>query len=377
MVFTYRDAAGEVLGHICRFEEPGGGKVYQPLTYCRESDKGRCEWRWKGWLEPRPLYGLDRLAARPDAVVIVTEGEKAADAATKLLPDHVAVTSPNGSKSAGKAQWGALARRHVVIWPDADEPGADYAKTVARCLKAVSAASVAIITPPSGVAEGWDAADALAEGWSPAKALALVQSARPADDPTPKRDDAAPRTPRPRDSLMDLVEGAELWHTPDREAFASVPVNTHVEHWPIKGEAFRDWLSGAFFARHQRSPSDQNLCEAVGTMAARALHAGPEHPIFLRVGAIGGELFLDLADPKWRAVRIHAGGWGVLDRPPVKFRRPNAMRPLPLPSPGGRIEDIDHGLRDLINFGSEDQFKLLVAWVTVSERSARAGTPPG
>ena len=48
---------------------------------------------------PRPLYGLDRLAARPDAPVIVCEGEKAADAAERLFPEYVAVTSPNGAGS--------------------------------------------------------------------------------------------------------------------------------------------------------------------------------------------------------------------------------------------------------------------------------------
>ena len=43
------------------------------------------------------------MAERPTAPVIVTEGEKAADAAAALLPNMVAITSPNGSKSAGKA----------------------------------------------------------------------------------------------------------------------------------------------------------------------------------------------------------------------------------------------------------------------------------
>jgi putative DNA primase/helicase len=40
---------------------------------------------------------------RPDAPVIVTEGETAADAAAELLPDHVAITSPGSSKAAAAA----------------------------------------------------------------------------------------------------------------------------------------------------------------------------------------------------------------------------------------------------------------------------------
>ena len=65
--------------------------------------------------------------SRPNAVVIVPEGEKAADAAGRLLPDHAVVTSANGSKSAGKADWTVLTGRRVVMWPHADAPSATAA----------------------------------------------------------------------------------------------------------------------------------------------------------------------------------------------------------------------------------------------------------
>jgi putative DNA primase/helicase len=78
------------------------------------------------------LYGLQRLAERPSAPVVVCEGEKAADACTALLPGFVAVTSPNGSKSAKKADWSPLRTRDVVVWPDADAAGIAYAKAVSE-----------------------------------------------------------------------------------------------------------------------------------------------------------------------------------------------------------------------------------------------------
>jgi putative DNA primase/helicase len=81
---------------------PGGGKEIRSLVFAEQKKWGR-QWRWLGFPKPRPLYGLDRLAARPDAPVIVTEGETAADAAAELLPDHVAITSPGSSKAAAAA----------------------------------------------------------------------------------------------------------------------------------------------------------------------------------------------------------------------------------------------------------------------------------
>ena len=56
----------------------------------------------KAFPTPRPLYNLDKLAERPDDWILVVEGEKTADAAAELFPDHVAMTSPGGAKAAAK-----------------------------------------------------------------------------------------------------------------------------------------------------------------------------------------------------------------------------------------------------------------------------------
>jgi hypothetical protein len=175
-VWEYRDAAGRLLHLVARFEEQDG-KAIRPLTYCQATD-GRRDWRWQGPAAPRPLYGLDRLAARPDPPVLLVEGEKSADAADQLLPDYVAITSSGGCKAASKANWSPLAGRDVVIWPDADESGNAYAVAATAAILAAGARSVATLAPPVDVAGGWDAADAQREGWTGARAAELVASAK-------------------------------------------------------------------------------------------------------------------------------------------------------------------------------------------------------
>ena len=64
-----------------------------------------------GFKEPRYLYGLDRLAAKPDATVLITEGEKCADAADGQLPELACLTWPGGSKAISKIDWSPLAGR--------------------------------------------------------------------------------------------------------------------------------------------------------------------------------------------------------------------------------------------------------------------------
>src|SRR6185312_10989534 len=126
---------------------------------CRqENGGGTVRWRWESWQGKRPLYGLQGLAERPSAPVVVTEGEKACDAARTLLPASVVVTSPNGSQSAGYADWRPLRGRSVAIWPDADLAGNQYANEVASQAAAAGAASVRIAVPDRDLKAGWDAA---------------------------------------------------------------------------------------------------------------------------------------------------------------------------------------------------------------------------
>jgi putative DNA primase/helicase len=125
-----------------------------------------------------PAVPLDA-ALRPTrrAGFDLCEGEKAADAAARLLPDCVTTTSrPMAAKAADKADFSHLRGRQVWIWPDQDEAGKAYAETVAGILKALGV--TARIAPPlEDVEKGFDAADAEAAGWNQQQAKDYVESA--------------------------------------------------------------------------------------------------------------------------------------------------------------------------------------------------------
>jgi len=53
----------------------------------------------------------------------------------------------------------------VLIWPDRDAPGWDYAEAAARACVSAGAVSVAILVPPTDRPTGWDVADAVEEGF--------------------------------------------------------------------------------------------------------------------------------------------------------------------------------------------------------------------
>jgi hypothetical protein len=205
--WDYRDATGNLLQCVARFDIGLDDKVVLPLTYCRAG--AVCRWQWKGVPAPRPLYNLRGLAARRDAPVLVVEGEKAADAAAIRFPDYVVTTSSGGSKAARQADWSPLAGRAVVIWPDADEPGAAYAGDVADLVRIAGAASVRVVDV-AGLPDGWDLADALPAGFNDTDLSRRLTGATdaPIDQPIPLFPPLPPAEPFPVDALGPVLARA-------------------------------------------------------------------------------------------------------------------------------------------------------------------------
>lgn len=179
--WSYRNAAGELLGVIYRFRTSDGGKEVLPCVYATNTATGAQEWRWLSFPVPRPLYGLDLL--KPEGAVLVVEGEKCTDAARSVLPAAISVVSwPGGGKAVDKADWSPIRGRKVIVWPDCDaqrepksqallpeheQPGIATAERIAQILAGQGCdVRIVAIPPPGAKPAGWDVADAIAEGWT-------------------------------------------------------------------------------------------------------------------------------------------------------------------------------------------------------------------
>ena len=76
------------------------------------------------------------------------------------------------------------------------------------------------------------------------------------------------------------------------------------------------------------------------------------------------KIYIDLADPNWRAVEISSEGWRIVDEPTVRFRRSMAMSALPEPVAGGELND----LGKFIHFGSDDDRLSAASWLVTALR---------
>ncbi len=177
-VYTYKDQQGQNLGYVARIEDKDGSKITPTLTYC-ENEKGQQHWRWKGFGDNRPLYGLDRL--QDNKPILIVEGEKTADAAQKLLPTHAVLSWPGGVGAVNKADWSPLIGRDVTIWPDNDVSGQKAADQITKTLtklnqSAAKEPQIKIVDLPKDLPAKWDLADKMPETLTVDKVQSLVSS---------------------------------------------------------------------------------------------------------------------------------------------------------------------------------------------------------
>jgi hypothetical protein len=104
--------------------------------------------------------------------------------------------------------------------------------------------------------------------------------------------------------------------------------------------------------------------ESICCPRSRAQFDAPEGAVHIRVAEHAGHIYLDLPDEHWRAVEIGPDGWHVIGCPPVRFRRPPGMLPLPMPEQGASIE----ALNSFLNLSSPNDFVLIVAWLLAALR---------
>ena len=149
--WDYRDGDGNLIANVYRYDPPGG-KQFRPWDVINRKTQAP---------DPRPLYNQPGIKAAHDVVLV--EGEKSAQA---LIDSGIcATTAMNGAKAPiEKTDWSPLKGKRVLVWPDKDGPGWQYAMAASQAIMATGAISVSVLLPPDDKPDKWDAADAVEDG---------------------------------------------------------------------------------------------------------------------------------------------------------------------------------------------------------------------
>lgn len=163
--YPYHDEQGKLLYTVQRLV---------PKAFRAKRPDGLGNWTYKMGDVRRVLYKLPELLASPaDQPVYFCEGEKDVNALRAL--GLTATTSPFGAKSYREEYAQLLAGRKVIILPDNDKPGLEFAEKVARSLIGVSASTQIVELP--GLEDKQDVSDWLAAGWTVSDLSELTENA--------------------------------------------------------------------------------------------------------------------------------------------------------------------------------------------------------
>lgn len=155
----------------------------------------------------------------------------------------------------------------------------------------------------------------------------------------------------------------DLWHTPAKEAYATIVFDGHKENWLVKSQTFKRFVAKQFFDERGKAMNSEALAAAVNLLEAKALFEGEEHSVFVRLAEHQGNIYLDLCNSNWQVVQITPQGWCVTDDPPIRFRRSRGMLALPAPEPKGDVEQ----LHPFLNL-DESAWRLVVSWLIATLR---------
>lgn len=160
-----------------------------------------------------------------------------------------------------------------------------------------------------------------------------------------------------------LLKQPTLFHDQHKTPYARVNQNGVNVIMPIRCRLFKAWLAGIMWQAEEKAPGTEALYGAMNVLEAMALFDGYECTLHNRVAPAEDGVWIDMADEKWRAIKVTADGWHIVENPPILFKRYSHQKPLIEPKLGGN----PWKFLDFVNIPKEDEdLRLLVLCTVIS-----------
>lgn len=170
------------------------------------------------------------------------------------------------------------------------------------------------------------------------------------------------------DQLCDLVEQkASLWKHENGTAFATIPIDTHVESHGIISPQFESWINKLSRDHFGSRASSYTIREVMDQSRRQALTAGPIKAARLRVARHDDKTYIDIGDASHGCIEVDPWGWRILPTPPVPLVRSSNTASLPIPVAGGDVLDL---LRPYLNAEDDDTRRLIIAYIMFALQGA-------
>jgi hypothetical protein len=267
------------------------------------------------------------------------------------------VIASTGGEGKFKAEWASLFEQKVVnVVLDNDEAGYNATEKVCKLLHE-KAAIVRAVQWPDGWKKKGDAEDWLQCGrrleelefipWTPSKANS---------DSEPESEVRSSQA----DRLVQLaVIAADLFYDQANIPYTRISVGPHKETLRVQSRSFKRWLSRQMYEAEGKVPGREAMSSALNVIEAKACFEGRRIVMNNRVARVQNEIWYDLTDEHWRAVRVTSRCWEVVENPPPLFIRHAHQSSQVIPV---RCGDINR-LFDFIRVADDDSRLLLKIYV--------------
>lgn len=281
---------------------------------------------------PHIPYNLPNVT---DATIIYfVEGEKCAEAIIKQ--GYAATTLDCGANSKWSSQYTKYFKgKTVIIIPDNDKPGANYAKMIKQNIP------WAVIKELPGLKEKEDIYDWLQSGHTMSEIEKIPESVvnnednRISDFSMDKRQNS--------EILLDIIkhENVELFLNENNDAYMEVPIEQHKEIYALESKDFSLWSQRLFHEKTKKAICKESLAQTVAILVADTKFGNkPNYTLANRVAGNGNRFWYDLTNNKLSAIQITSEGWSVVEDVPKLFCRYRHQAPQAIPKSGGELTKI-------------------------------------
>jgi hypothetical protein len=130
-------------------------------------------------------------------------------------------------------------------------------------------------------------------------------------------------------------ENIILFHDQLGDEYISLDVDGHQEIWACRSKAIKKWLSREIYKTCKKMPSSEIIKNITSLLAGIACFDGQKFELQNRITWHDNELWYDLTNESWQAIRITGDSWELVDKPPIIFKRYPHNKPQITPSVNG------------------------------------------
>ena len=144
----------------------------------------------------------------------------------------------------------------------------------------------------------------------------------------------------PVNELLDNVlnrEGVVLFHDEQGDGHISLEIGGHQETRACKSKAIKKWLASEFYRTQKKAPNSENIRSVLSVIEGKACFEGQEIELQNRAAWHKGELWYDLTNKEWQAIRVSKDKWELVNKPPIIFTRQNHHKAQVMPIKDGDV----------------------------------------